>query len=69
MRLYSETVKADVRRRMSPPQQQSIAQVSKELEIHIANLCAWRKTWRLQREALAALDKDREDWSAGDYSL
>jgi len=40
--------KASVNRRMSAPQQQSVAQVSKELEIQIATLCDWRKTWRLQ---------------------
>ena len=48
MRRYSETVKADVRRRMSPPARQSVAQISKELGIHLATLYAWRKAWRLQ---------------------
>jgi hypothetical protein len=31
MRRYSEAVKADVRRRMSPPHRQSVAQISAEL--------------------------------------
>ena len=31
MRRYSEAVKADVRRRMSPPQRQSVAQISEGL--------------------------------------
>ena len=35
MRRYSEAVKADVRRRMSPPHRQSVAQISAELGIHI----------------------------------
>jgi hypothetical protein len=30
MRRYSEAVKADVRRRMSPPMRQSVAQISAE---------------------------------------
>jgi transposase-like protein len=47
MRRYSETVKADVRRRMSPPARQSVPQISKELGIHIVTLYAWRKAWRL----------------------
>jgi len=38
MRLYSETAKAHVRRRMSPAARQSLAQISKELGIHIATL-------------------------------
>ena len=38
MRRYSEAVKADVRRRMSPPQRQSVAQISEELGIHVVTL-------------------------------
>ena len=60
MRRYSETVKADVRRRMSPPARQSVAQISKELGIHIATLYAWRKTWRLQGEVVPASEEDPE---------
>jgi transposase-like protein len=36
MRRYSETVKAEVKRRMGPPQRQSVAQISKEFGIHVA---------------------------------
>ena len=52
MRRYSEAVKADVRRRMSPPHRQSVAQISAELGIHIVTLYNWRKAWRLQGEVL-----------------
>lgn len=38
MRRYSEAVKADVRRRMSPPQWLSVAQISAELGIHVVTL-------------------------------
>ena len=48
MRRYSEAVKADVRRRMSPPQRQSVAQISAELSIHVVTVYNWRQTWRLQ---------------------
>jgi len=48
MRNYSEAVKADVRRRMSPPMRQSVARISEELGIHIVTLYNWRMTWRLQ---------------------
>ncbi|WP_398331082.1 transposase [Vulcanococcus sp.] len=50
MRRYSEAVKADVRRRMSPPHRQSVAQISAELGVHVVTLYNWRKTWRLQGE-------------------
>jgi transposase-like protein len=46
MRRYSEAIKADVRRRMSPPNRQSVARISEELGIHVITLYKWRKTWR-----------------------
>ena len=66
MRRYSETVKADVRRRMSPPARQSVAQISKELGIHLATLYAWRKAWRLQGEVVPASEKAPEGWRSAD---
>ena len=66
MRRYNETIKADVKRRMSPPARQSVAQISKELGIHIATLYAWRKAWRLQGEVVPASEKAPEGWSSAD---
>lgn len=66
MRRYNETIKADVKRRMSPPARQSVAQISKELGIHIATLYAWRKAWRLQGEVVPASEKAPESWSSAD---
>jgi transposase-like protein len=66
MRRYSEAVKADVRRRMTPPHRQSVAQISAELGIHVVTLYNWRKTWRLQGEVVPASEKDPEGWGATD---
>jgi transposase len=66
MRRYSEAVKADVRKRMSPPHRQSVAQISEELGIHVITLYKWRKAWRLQGEVVPASEKDPEGWSATD---
>ena len=66
MRRYSETIKADVKKRMSPPARQSVAQISKELGIHLATLYAWRKAWRLQGEVVPASEKAPEGWSTAD---
>ena len=66
MRRYSEAVKADVRRRMSPPHRQSVAPISEELGIHVNTLYKWRKTWRLQGEDVPASEKDPDGWSAAD---
>jgi transposase-like protein len=66
MRPYSEAVKADVRRRMSPPQRQSVARIAEELGIHVITLYKWRKAWRLQGEVVPATEKDPDGWSAAD---
>ena len=66
MRRYSEAVKADVRRRMSPPQRQSVAQISAELGIHVVTLYSWRKAWRLEGQVVPASQKDPEGWGATD---
>jgi transposase-like protein len=66
MRRYSEAVKADVRRRMSPPMRQSVARISEELGIHVVTLYNWRKAWRLQGEVVPASEKDPEGWGATD---
>ena len=66
MRRYSEVVKADVRRRMSPLMRQSVARISEELGIHVVTLYNWRKTWRLQGEVVPASEKDPDGWSDAD---
>jgi len=66
MRRYSEAVKADVRRRMSPPHRQSVARISEELGIHVMTLYKWRKAWRLQGEVVPASEKEPEGWNAAD---
>jgi transposase-like protein len=64
MRRYSEAVKADVRRRMSPPMRQSVSQISAELGIHVVTLYNWRKAWRLQGEVVPASEKEPEGWGS-----
>jgi len=54
MRRYSEAIKADVRRRMIPPNRRSVAQISEETGIHAATLYLLRKGWRLEREVVPA---------------
>ena len=66
MRRYSEAVKADVRKRMSPPHRQRVAQISAELGIHVITLYKWRKVWRLQGQVVPASQKDPEGWGPAD---
>jgi hypothetical protein len=49
MRRYIETVKADVRRRMSLQHRQSVALILAELGNHVVTLYNRRKTWQKQR--------------------
>ncbi|MFI0403958.1 MAG: DDE-type integrase/transposase/recombinase, partial [Cyanobium sp.] len=58
MRPYSEAVKADVRRRMSPPNRQSVVEIARELCIHAITLYKWRKAWRLQGEVYNSSGED-----------
>ena len=51
---------------MSSPARQSVAQISKELGIHLATLYAWRKAWRLQGEVVPESEKAPEGWSSVD---
>jgi len=57
-------VKADVRKRMSTPQRQSMAPITADLGIHLVTLYNWRNAWRLQGEVVRASEKDPEDWGA-----
>jgi hypothetical protein len=66
MRRYSEVVKADVRRRMSPPHRQSVAEIVQDLGIHVITLYKWRKASRLQGEVVPATQKDPEGWGPAD---
>jgi len=63
---YSEAIKADVRRRMSPPNRQTEVRISEELGIHLITLYTLRKTRRLQGEVVPAYQKDPEGWGAAD---
>jgi transposase-like protein len=66
MRRYSEDFKAVVRRRMSPPHRQSVAQISAELCIYVVTLYNWSKALRLQGEVVSASEKEPEGWNAAD---
>jgi hypothetical protein len=70
MHSYSGAVKADVRRRMSPPHRQSVAEISEGLGIHMITLNQWRKAWRLQGELVPATQKDPDGWGpAGKFTV
>ncbi|WP_322758775.1 transposase [Synechococcus sp. CBW1107] len=63
MRRYSEVVKADIRRRMSPPHGQSVARIASRLGIQVVTLYNWRKAWRLQGEVVPSFKREPEGWA------
>ena len=66
MRRYSEAVKADARRRMSPPHRQSVAQISAELGSQMATLYSGRKACRLKRQVAPASQHEPQRWGRSD---
>ena len=42
----------DMRRRMTTPHRQSVAQNSAGLGVHVVTLYSWRKAWRLQGKVI-----------------
>jgi transposase-like protein len=66
MNRHSDAVKADVRRRMGPPQRQSVTEISQELGIHVITLYKWRKTRRSQGAVVPASQKNPECWGPAD---
>ena len=65
MRRYSEAVKADVCRWMGPPHRHSVAEISKELGIHVITLFKWRKASRLQGEVARWRQVDQDAVDSG----
>ena len=51
---------------MGPPHRQSVAEISKELGIHVITLYQWRKAWHRQGEVVPATQKDPEGCVASD---
>ena len=57
MTAYSLAVQADVRKRMSPPNQHDVPPISMELGIHQSTLYKWRSNWRLRGDVGPACKK------------
>ena len=65
-RRYSEAVKADVRRRMSPPHRQSVAQISAGAGHSRGHPLQLEEGLAVQGEVVPASQKDPEGWGAAD---
>ena len=62
--VYDQTTRAAVRKRMSPPNRESVAQIARDTGITEQTLYNWRRSWQQQGDLVPATGKPAEQWSA-----
>jgi len=62
--VYDQTTRAAVRKRMSPPNRESVAQIARDTGITEQTLYNWRRSWQQQGDLVPATGKSAEQWSA-----
>ena len=55
-----------MRKRICPPQSQSVDKFSKKLDIHVMTIYSWPKVWQPQEEVVPASQKDPEGWGTAE---
>ncbi|MBH1204999.1 transposase [Enterococcus faecium] len=66
---YSTELKATAIKKMMPPENRGIRQLSQTLGIPEATLCSWRKKARVQGNTTPGTKKNVEKWSSEDKFL
>ena len=66
---YSTELKATAIKKMMPPENRGIRQLSQTLGIPEATLCSWRKKARIQGNTTPGTKKNVEKWSSEDKFL
>jgi transposase len=66
---YTEEEKAPIVKRMMPPNNESVSQLSEELEITEPTLYKWRKEARLAGNPTPGIGRGSEQWSSEDKFL
>jgi transposase len=62
MRRYSETINADIRRRIDTSDRQILGQISAEPSIVVVSLYNWKRALRLYGELVRASKKENAGW-------
>ena len=60
------TVRDAIRKRMSPPNQESVAQIARDTGITTQTLYNWRLQWQKQGQLVPATTKPPEQWPPAD---
>ena len=63
---YDAAVRAAIRKRMSPPNRESVAAIARSTGITTQTLYNWRAKWQKEGQLVPATSKAPEQWSPAD---
>ena len=63
---YDPELRAEIRKRMGPPSQESVAEIARSTGVNVHTLYSWRHRWKQEGELVPASSKAPEQWSASD---
>ncbi|MEB3323294.1 MAG: helix-turn-helix domain-containing protein, partial [Synechococcaceae cyanobacterium] len=63
---YDAAVRDAIRKRMSPPNRESVAEIARTTGITTQTLYNWRSHWQKEGQLVPATSKAPEQWSAAD---
>ena len=64
--IYDQAVRAEIRKRMSPPNRETVAEIARSTGITTQTLYNWRGQWQKEGQLVPATSKPPEQWSAAD---
>ena len=60
---YDPALRAEIRRRMSPPNRESVAEIARSTGVNSQTLYSWRHRWKQEGQLAPATSKAPEQWS------
>jgi transposase-like protein len=63
---YDAAVRDAIRKRMSPPNRESVAEIAPSTGITAQTIYTWRSRWQKQGQLVPATSKPPEQWGAAD---
>ncbi|CAK6689559.1 IS3 family transposase ISPa31 [Synechococcus sp. CBW1107] len=64
--IYDQAVRAEIRKRMSPPNRETVAEIARSTGITTQTLYNWRGQWQKQGQLVPATSRPPEQWAAAD---
>lgn len=69
MSSYSAELNAQIVKKMMPPNKQSVAQISRENDIHVTTLYTWKKQFQAKGFVVPAKKSPPDQWDQGQLVL